>query len=99
MSMSLSRIKYLRECLDYGNIDLMEISEIEEAFEELGTKKFEYRDNPDEALAGDMLDELETVISPLERRIYDYVAEHYGENEANDPSWDIQSLANHLEGK
>lgn len=29
----------------------------------------------------------------IEYIIYEWVAEHYGENEADDPSWDIKNLA------
>lgn len=28
--------------------------------------------------------------------IYEWVAENFGESEANDPSWDIKALADHL---
>lgn len=31
-------------------------------------------------------------VSVLEAIIYDYVAEHFGEEEAQNPSWDITSL-------
>jgi len=40
-----------------------------------------------------MLDELEERISTVERTIYDWVCENFGEGEANDPSWDIAELA------
>lgn len=92
--MNLSRIKYLRECLEEENIDLVELSEIEEAFKELDPSTL--RDLPENAMAGDMLDELEEIISPVEWAIYDWVLEHFGDNEANNPSWDIQELAKHL---
>ena len=29
-------------------------------------------------------------------QIYEWVADNYGENEAEDPSWNIEALANHL---
>jgi hypothetical protein len=32
-------------------------------------------------------------VSVLEAIIYDYVVEHFGESEAQNPSWDITSLA------
>ncbi len=45
----------------------------------------------------DMLDELEEYVTPLEWAIYDHVLQGFGDNEANDPSWDIGDLANKLE--
>ena len=89
--MNISRIKYLRECLEEENIDLLELSEIEEAFKELDPSTL--RDLPENAMAGDMLDELEELISPVEWAIYDWVLENFGDSEANDPSWDIGGLA------
>lgn len=89
--MNISRIKYLRECLEAENIDLLELSEIEEAFKELDPSTL--RDLPENAMAGDMLDELEELISPVEWAIYDWVLENFGDSEANDPSWDIGGLA------
>lgn len=29
--------------------------------------------------------------------IYDWVLENFGESEANDPSWNIEELAQHIE--
>ena len=55
--MELSRIKYLREELAGEDIDLLELSEIEVAFKELDPSTL--RDLPENALAEDMLDELE----------------------------------------
>lgn len=93
--MDLSRIKYLREALDEEALDLMEIAEIEEAFNEIPVD--ELRDLPENATVGDMLDELEERCSDLEHIIYDWVADNFGESEANDPSWSIGQLALHIE--
>lgn len=94
--MDLSRIKYLRDALDNENIDLLELSEIETAFAEIPDSDLsEAREN---AMATDMLDELETRLGPIEVSIYEYVEEHYGESEANDPSWAIGPLAEYLGG-
>lgn len=96
-TMSLSRIKYLSEALDNEDIDLDELNEIESAFRELKKTGVSLMDEVDNAMASDMLNELASAVSPMERKIYDYVAEHYGESEANDPSWDIRALAKYLE--
>lgn len=95
--LSVNRIKYLREELEAEEIDLEEISEIEEAFKKIPPHKL--RDLPENALASDMLDELEEFVTPLEWAIYDYVVQNFGEDEANDPSWDIGFLANAIENK
>lgn len=95
--LSINRIKYLREEVESGEADLLELSEIEEAFKQIPDDKL--RDVRENALASDMLDELETLVSPLEWAIYDWVAENFGESEANDPSWDIGALVNNIEGK
>jgi len=93
--MDISRIMYLRDALDNECIDLMELSEIETAFAEIPDS--ELRDLRENALATDMLDELESRVSPLQRAIYDYVSDNFGESEANDPSWAIGPLADALE--
>lgn len=93
--LSLSRIKYLRECLEEEYIDLMELSEIEEAFKEFPDENL--RDLRENAMASDMLDELETMVSPLEFALFDYIEEHYGESEAMDPCYDMGALANFIE--
>lgn len=97
--MSLSRIITLREALEEGCIDLMELSEIDEAFKELVASGFELRDLPENAMAADQLDELEEAVNPLERAVYDYIAEHFGESEANDPAYDLGSLCNFIESE
>ncbi len=93
--MSINRIKYLQECLESGAVDLDELSEIETAFALIPDS--ELRDLRENALAVDMLDELEERATPLEKAIYHYVSVMFGENEAMDPSWDIGALANALE--
>lgn len=35
----------------------------------------------------------------IEKIIYNWVAEHYGQNEADDPSWCIESLAQEIKNK
>lgn len=93
--MDIARIKYLRAELDNECIDLVELSEIEEAFNLIPDD--ELRDLRENAVASDMLDELEDRLSPTEHTIYEYVSENYGESEANDPSWAIGSLAKQLD--
>lgn len=95
--MEIGRIKYLREQSEAEEIDLEEISEIETAFKELEDSGAELRDLPENATAGDMLDELEAAVPEIAWIIYDYVAEHFGDNEADDPSWAITPLAAHIE--
>ncbi len=94
--MDISRIKYLRDALENECIDLMELSEIEEAFKLIPDS--ELRDLRENAMASDMLDELETRLGPIEVSIYEYVEDHYGTSEANDPSWAIGPLAEYLGG-
>ena len=55
--MNRQRIKYLRTELKAERIDLSELAEIEEAFNEIPDD--ELRDLRENAMAGDMLDELE----------------------------------------
>lgn len=93
--MEIGRIKYLREQLESESIDLMELAEIESAFAEIPDNKL--RDLRENAMATDMLDELESNVSELEWKIYDWVAEHFGDSEADDPSWSIHALAEHLD--
>jgi hypothetical protein len=92
--MDLSRIKQLREELDDECIGLSELSEIEEAFKQVPDN--ELSDLRENAMASDMLDVLEERVTPIELSIYNWVAEAFGENEANDPSWNIALLAKHL---
>lgn len=97
--MSLARIKQLRECLDEEYIDLMELSEIDEAFKELVKSGFELRDLPENAMAADQLDELEEAVSPLERALFEYISENYGESEALDPCYNMGEICNFIEDK
>lgn len=58
--MTLQRIKYLRQELENETIDLLELSEIEEAFRQIPDEELpEAREN---AMANDMLNELESNI-------------------------------------
>lgn len=95
--MEIGRIKYLREQVEGECIDLEELSEIETAFAELVESGKELRDLPKNATAADMLDELEEDVPKIAWIIYDYVCEHFGDNEADDPSWAITPLAAHIE--
>lgn len=95
--MEIGRIKYLREELEAERIDLEELSEIEEAFSKLPDKQL--RDLRENAMAADMLDELEEDLPEIAWIIYDYVCENFGDNEADDPSWHITPLAQHIENK
>ena len=97
--MSLARIRTLREALEKENIDLGELSEIDEAFKELVASGFELRDEPENAMATDQLDELEEAASPLEREIFDYILENYGESEALDPCYNMGEIVNFIESK
>lgn len=90
--MQLGRINQLRGALDEEAIDLMELSEIEEAFREIPDE--DLRDLRENAMAADMLDELEERVSPLEKFMWEYICENYGESEANDPCYNLQELAN-----
>lgn len=92
--MELSRIKYLREEADLEQSDYSEVAEIQAAFDKIPQEQL--RDERENASLTDMLDELEAQVSPMERAIYEYVLEHYGDSEANDPSWAIGPLAEHL---
>lgn len=95
--MNLSRINYLRKELEAECIDSVELAEIEEAFAEIPDK--DLSDLRENAMACNMLDELEARVSPVERIIYDWVNEHFGESEANEPSWDIKLLAKEINSK
>lgn len=97
--MEIGRIKYLREELEAERIDLLELSEIEEAFKQLVADGFPLRDLPENAMASDMLDELESAVLDVAWIIYDFVAENYGTSEADDPSWAIGPLAEHIQKK
>lgn len=95
--MSLARIKQLRACLEEEYIDLSELAEIDYAFKELVKSGFELRDLPENAMAADQLDELEEAVTPLERKLYEYISEHFGESEALDPCYDIGKVVEFLE--
>lgn len=89
--MNLSRIMYLKGELEAEEIDLEELSEIEAAFAEVpDTELTDLREN---ATASDMLDVLRERVSIVEKTIYSAVKAGFGENEANDPSWDISYIA------
>lgn len=58
--MNKQRIAYLRSKLEAERIDLLELSEIEEAFALIPDS--ELRDERENAMASDMLDELEGLL-------------------------------------
>jgi len=92
--MNLSRIQYLRGELEAEEISLEELLEIESAFAAIPDDELpEPREN---AMARDMLNELEDRITTVEKTIYNWVERNFGESEANDPSWDISSLADDI---
>lgn len=92
--MDFSRIKYLRRELEEECIDLVELAEIEEEFNKIPDE--ELRDLRENALASDMLDELESRVDPIERILYDYLKENYGESEALEPCYALGPLVNHI---
>lgn len=92
--MELTRIIYLKGELENECIATNEISEIEEAFAKVPDDYLS--DERENAMASDMLDVLESRVSTIEKTIYDWVFDNFGESEANDPSWNIGSLANEL---
>ena len=92
--MDISRIKLLRKCLDNEDISTAELSEIEEAFNEIPDD--ELRDERENALACDMLDEIEARLPELQTIIYDYILENYGESEANDPCYAIGPMVDYI---
>ena len=92
--MDLSRIITLREALEAENIDLEELSEIEEAFAKIPDS--ELSDLRENAMAADMLNELEARVSTIEWKIYDWIFQNFGENEANDPCYAFGDLAEQI---
>ena len=92
--MIISRLHYLRGELEAEEISLEEVSEIEAAFAEV--PDVELTDLRENAMASDMLDVLEGRVSTVEKTIYNWVKRNFGESEANDPSWDISSLADEI---
>jgi len=92
--MNLSRIIYLRNELDLEEIDLVELSEIEGAFRQIPAN--ELIDLPENAMASDMLDELEARVL---RKLFILGCQTIlvkSTGEANDPSWDISLLAERI---
>lgn len=92
--MDISRVKQLRACLDDEYISTEELLEIEEEFNKIPDS--ELRDERENAMACDMLDEIESRLPRLQTIIYDYIFENYGESEANDPSYAIGPMADYI---
>lgn len=99
MSLSLARIRTLRQDLEAEMIDTADMSEIDSAFRELVASGAPLRDVPENAMVADQLDELEDAVSPLERELFDYIEENYGESEALDPCYDMGSMVAFIESK
>ena len=95
--LSINRIKSLREALEAEDISYGELAEINDAF--LLIPEEELPEPRENAMASDQLDELEQRVTPMELALYDYILEHYGENEANDPCYDLGGIVNFLESK
>lgn len=93
--MELSRIKYFRGEAENLSLAYNELAEIQAAFDEIDPSTL--RDLPENATVGDQLDELEDRVGVVEKRIYSWVERNFGESEAMDPSWNIQSLAEDIE--
>lgn len=91
--MQLGRIHQLRNALESEEISYSELAEITEAFDSLLESGVDFDEIE---LASDMLDALEDHVTTVEKVIYNWVVENFDENEANDPSWDIASLANEI---
>lgn len=91
--MQLGEIYTLMERLRNGEISQGELLEIDEAFDELVARGVELRDLPENATAKDKLEELEAHAPKVEVAIYQWVVDHFGESEANDPSWNTALLA------
>lgn len=94
--MDLGRIKTLIEEAQTGDLGMSELVEIQEAFDALVKSGVELRDEFDNALTLDMLSELEDHATTVEKVIYEWVVENFGEAEANDPSWSTSQLANRI---
>lgn len=89
--MEISRINYLREDVQDESISQDGLLEIQAEFDQI--PQSELREARENAMASDMLDELEERVPPLERFIYEYVKNNFGKSEANNPSWSIGPLA------
>lgn len=92
--MNLARIYELQKAHNEENLDLSEISEIEAAFDELVKRGVELRDLPENALVGDMLDELEAHASKVEVAIYQFIIENDLDTEL--PSYDLAAAINSM---
>lgn len=90
--MSLARIRELRESLEAESIDLVELSEIQEAYHHWANQSTTLSEDPDNAMAADMLNELEADCPDLEFELFDYIKENYGESEALDPCYNMGEM-------
>jgi hypothetical protein len=91
--MDLGRIKVIRKELENENLSWGESAEVEEAFNKLVKAGAVLRDVPDNATIDDMLDELEDNATTVEKTIYEWVKNNFGESEANNPTWSTHDLA------
>lgn len=90
-TMDYGKIKQLQGLAQRGGLYYSDLAEIEAAFNLIPDDQL--RDLRENALVDDMLDELEAQVSPTEKKLYDYIAEHYGESEAQEPSYSTSALA------
>lgn len=91
--MDYGKIKYLQKELHKEQIDTLELTYVQMAFDDLVAEGAVLRDLPENAMAQDMLDELEDHASVIEKVIYNWVKDNFGEAEAQDPSWSTKALA------
>ena len=93
--MELSRIEELRKDLANEYVSVGDIAEVQAAFDEIDPTTL--RDLPENATMGDQLDELEERVGIVEKTIYNWVLQNFGQSEALDPSWNIKALAEEIE--
>jgi hypothetical protein len=94
--MDLGRIKDYLERVEQEDFSIGELAEIDTAFRELVASGVSLRDEPENTMCIDQLQELEENASQVEKVIYEWVKRNFGESEANDPSWSTRSLAEEI---
>lgn len=91
--MDLGRIYTLQQAMLEEELSMENIVEVQSAFDHLVASGVQLRDLAENATIGDQLDELQEHVTPVEEVIYKWVADNFGETEANDPSWSTFALA------
>lgn len=81
---------------EHYDFDLLEIAAIDAAFQELVERGVELRDLPENASVWDQIEELIDNVTPMEKYLYEYILENFGESEARDPSYSTYELAKYL---